>query len=191
MLRKRLALMLGGGALVILTCFVPLNLYANEVNKGQIPADHLAKSYKTLPWGVEIWDVDEAVSHLKSKDKVLWIDTRPNAFFEKGSVRGAVLMPYNKTGEKGNELTKEKLGAALAAAGMSKNSTKIVFFCQGPKCHRSYNAAYITVTQWGFDPKNVIWFRDGYPTLFKKVKETPKLKRRAKRYISNDGISQL
>ena len=191
MLRKRLALMLGVCALVTLTCFGPLNLYAKEVHKGKIPTDHLAKSLEALPWGAEIWDVDEALSHLKSKDKILWIDTRPNTFFEKGSVRGAVLMPYNKTGEKGNELTKEKLEAALASAGISKSSVKIVFFCQGPRCHRSYNASYIAVTQWGFDPKNVIWFRDGYPTLFKKVKDTPILKRKAKKYISNDGISQM
>ena len=191
MLRKRMVVMLGICALVTLTCLGPLNLYANEVFKGQIPADHLAKSYKELPWGVEIWDVDEAVYHLKSKDKVLWIDTRPKTFFEKGSICGAVLMPYNKSGEKGNELTKEKLDAALASAGLSKNSAKIVFFCQGPKCHRSYNAAHIAVTQWGFDPKNVIWYRDGYPTLFIKVKNTPKLKRKAKKYINKDGISQM
>jgi len=100
-------------------------------------------------------------------------------------------MPYNKSGANGNDMTKDKLEAAITAAGLSKYSAKLVFFCQGPKCHRSYNAAFIAVTEWGFKAKNVIWYRDGYPILFKEVKNNPKMKRKAKRYISDDGITQL
>ncbi|MBU1139295.1 MAG: hypothetical protein KKA76_09985, partial [Proteobacteria bacterium] len=36
-------------------------LMAQEVDKGKIPEDQLAKSYKKLACGANIWDVDEAV----------------------------------------------------------------------------------------------------------------------------------
>jgi len=188
MLRKRFSLII-----VALSVFAFLStpLFAAEVNKGAIPADHIAKSCKVLPWGVKVWDVQEAVSHLKAKESVLWIDTRPKSFFKKGTVRGALLMPYNKSGAAGNEMTADKLEAAVKAAGMSKEMAKVVFFCQGPKCHRSYNAAYIAVSQWGYKAENIVWYRGGYPSLFKEVKKNSKLKRKAKRYISDEGIAQL
>jgi rhodanese-related sulfurtransferase len=167
------------------------SVYAAEVNKGGIPTEHLNKSCKALPWGVVVWDVPEVIPALKAKEEILWVDTRPESFFQKGTVRGAVLLPYNKTGENGNVMTKETLDAAIKSGGFSRDSVKLVFFCQGPKCHRSYNAAYVAVTQWDFDAKNVIWFRDGYPILFDEVKSNPKLKRKAKRYISDSGMSNL
>ena len=168
-----------------------VSLKAAEVEKGKIPAEHMAKTAKSLPWGGLVWDIDEAVTQLKSKEKALWVDTRPESFFKKGTVRDAVLMPYNKTGSKGNELKKEDLEAAIASAGWSKEAVKIIFFCQGPKCHRSYNASFVTVSEWGFPPENIIWFRDGYPNLFKAVKKDSKLKRKAKKYLSDAGMKQL
>jgi len=44
-------------------------LIAAEVDKGKIPADQLAKSYKKLAWDVAIWDTDEAATNLKSGEK--------------------------------------------------------------------------------------------------------------------------
>lgn len=164
---------------------------AEEVGKGKIPADQLASSYKQLPWGSPIWDVKEAVTQLKSDEKVLWIDTRPESFFKKGTVHGAVLLPYNKKEAGDNELTQESLIKALETAGVNKDSGKIIAFCQGPKCHRSYNAAFIAVTEWGYKAENVIWFRAGYPYLLKEIKDNPKLKRKAKKYISDAGVKQL
>lgn len=178
-------------------CIIPLALMltlpatADEVNKGRIPSDHLVKSCKVLPWGVSVWDLDEATASLKAKEKVIWVDTRPESFFKKGTVRNASLMPYNKTGAKGNMLTPEKLQALIEKNGLDKSSAKVAFFCQGPKCHRSYNAAYVAVAEWGYSPENVIWFRDGYPNLFKGIKSDAKLRRRAKAYISQEGMSQL
>jgi len=167
------------------------SLMAAEVDKGQIPGEHLSKAFKELPWGGPVYDVAEAVTQLKSKEKALWVDTRPESFFKQGTVRNAVLMPYNKTGGQGNELKKEDLEAAIASAGLSKEAVKIIFFCQGPKCHRSYNASFVTVTEWGFPPENIIWFRDGYPNLFNTVKKDSKLKRKAKKYLSDAGMKQL
>jgi Rhodanese-like domain len=175
----------------VLCIFFTLTAQAQEVGKGKIPTDQLASSYTNLPWACPIWDVKEALTQLKSDEKVLWVDTRPESFFKKGTVRGAVLFPYNKKEVPDNALTKETLAAALTEAGVSKDGGKIIFFCQGPKCHRSYNATFIAVTDWGYKAENVIWFRAGYPHLLKEIKNNPKLKRKAKKYISNAGVKQL
>ena len=167
------------------------SLHASEVDKGAIPGEHLSKSLKKLPCGAAIWDVKEAVTQLKSKDKVLWIDTRPESFFTKGTIRNAILLPYNKTGKKGNDMTEETLAAAISAAGLEKDSATIIFFCQGPKCHRSYNASFIAITQWGYNADNIVWNRAGYPHLMKEVQNNPKLKRKAKKYISDAGVKSL
>lgn len=164
---------------------------AQEVGKGQIPESQLAPSTTQLDWGVAVWDVDDAVKQLKSKDKVLWVDTRPESFFVKGTVRGGVFLQYNRQGESGNDMTQETLDKAVAEAGLDKASAKVIMFCQGPKCHRSYNATFMAVKEWGYAPENVVWFRAGYPLLFEAVKADPKLKRKAKKYISDAGIKAL
>lgn len=164
---------------------------AQEVGKGKIPESQLEKSYRQLDWGVAIWDVDDVVKAKKDGASILWVDTRPASFFSKGTVRDAVSLIYNMKGKEENTLSADSLTAALGEAGMTKENGKIVFFCQGPTCHRSYNATYTSVTEWGFSAGNIIWFREGYPYLFKAVKENAKLKRKAKKYISDDGLSQL
>ncbi len=181
------------GSLVgFLTVFMlVVSSHAQEVAKAKIPPDHLVSSYTKLDWGVPVWDVDEAISQLKSKEKTLWIDTRPESFYKKGTVRGAILLPYNKQGAPGNDMTEETLGKAVSEAGIDKNTHKIVMFCQGPKCHRSYNATFMAVSEWGYKAENIIWFRAGYPLLLKAVKNNPKLKRKAKKYLSDEGIKNL
>jgi len=178
-------------ALAFFCCTLASPLVAAEVDKGKIPADQLAKSYKKLDWGVAIWDTDEAVSNLKKGENILWVDTRPESFFKKGTVSGAVLLIYNKKGKEENTLNPESLDKALADKGIAKDQATVVFFCQGPKCHRSYNASFAAVTEWGYAPEKIIWHREGYPFLFKKVQGDAKLKRKAKRYISDDGVKQL
>jgi len=178
--------------LLMCVALLACTVQAQEVPKGKIPAGHLDTGMKALPWGVAAWDVEDAVKGFKSKDhKILWVDTRPSSFFKQGTIRDAVLLVYNKTGSDypaGEPVcSKESLEAAMAAAG----ADMVVFFCQGPKCHRSYNAAYVAVTDWGMDPASVIWFRGGYPNLFKAVGNSPKLKRKAKRYLSDEGLSKL
>jgi rhodanese-related sulfurtransferase len=164
---------------------------ALEVAKGGIPAEHLAKSFKTLPWGVTVWDTEEAIACLNNQDRVLWIDTRPESFYKQGSVRNAVVLRYDKSGSAENVLTRETLEAALKAAGLEKANAKVVFFCQGPECHRSYNAAFAAVEWWGFKTENVIWFRAGYPLLIQEIQENAKLKRKAATYVSDEAVSTL
>lgn len=180
-------------AILLTTIFSFLTHFAiaEEVGKGKIPADQLAASYKQLPWGSPVWDVKEAIDQLKNDEKVLWIDTRPESFYKKGTVQGAILLPYNKKEAGDNALTEDSLAKALETAGVDKENGKIITFCQGPKCHRSYNATFIAVTEWGYKAENVIWFRAGYPYLFKEIKGNPKLKRKAKKYISDSGVKQL
>lgn len=164
---------------------------AQEVEKGKIPGAQLQTSYKQLDWGVKIWDVEEAVASMKGDSKVLWVDTRPESFFKQGTVRDAVLLVYDKKGAEGNTLTAESLESALKSAGLAKEDTTIAFFCQGPKCHRSYNASFAAVTEWGYAADKVVWFRAGYPYLLKEIQDNPKLKRKAKQYISDAGLTQL
>lgn len=175
----------------LICTFFTFTAQAQEVDKGKIPSDQLATSFKVLAWGSPIWDVEEAVSQLKSKEKVLWVDTRPESFFKKGTVRDAVLLPYNRQSASDNEMTPESLEKAVTDAGLSKDSAKIIMFCQGPKCHRSYNGTYIAVSEWGYKAENIIWFRAGYPLLMKEVKNNPKLKRKAKKYLSDEAVKQL
>lgn len=165
--------------------------FAKEVGKGEIPAAQLESSYKKLDWGAPIWDVQEAIASLDAGEKALWVDTRPASFFGKGSVRGAVDLPFDKTGAADNTLTAESLAAALEKAGLAKGSGKVIFFCQGPTCHRSYNASFVAIKEWGYAPEQIIWFRAGYPDLLQAIKTDDKLKRKAKKYISDEGVKDL
>ena len=82
-----------------------ISLMAGEVGKGKIPADQLSKTFKTLAWGAAIWDVPEAVAALKTGKDTLWVDTRPESFFKKGTVANAVLLIYNKKDKEENNIT--------------------------------------------------------------------------------------
>lgn len=186
---KRLSIQLATSCLVIGMLAAPG--LTQEVEKGKIPAEHLATTFKKLAWGSPVWDVEEALTQLKDESKVLWVDTRPESFFTKGTVQGAILLPYDKQGGTGNVLNQETLDKAVTDAGLNKDSAKIIFFCQGPECHRSYNASFMATTAWGYKPENAIWFRAGYPFLFKAVQENDKLKRKANKYISEEGVKQL
>jgi rhodanese-related sulfurtransferase len=178
--------------------FIPLLLLfsiqiasAADVKKGEIPEDQLAPTYRTLPWGSIIWEVNDAVTALKKGENFLWVDNRPESFFKKGTVSGAVLLVYHNIANPENTLTEESLEKAIIDAGLSKESANIVFFCQGPQCHMSYNATQVAINDWGYSPEKIIWFRGGYPDLLKEVKNDPKLKRKAKKYLSEAGVNQL
>jgi hypothetical protein len=167
------------------------NVLAGEVDKGCIPAEHLSTSCKVLPWGSPVWDVTEAVASINGGEKLLWVDTRPSSFFKQGSVRGAIDLLYDKSDVGGNEFTKASLEQAITKAGYAKDSVKIAIFCQGPECHRSYNAVFTAVKQWGYKPENVIWFRAGYPLLLKEIQADAKLKRKAATYLTDEGAASL
>jgi len=163
-----------------------------EVDKGKIPENFLAASLKALSNGITIWDAGEALKQLETgTPSILYIDTRPADLFRDGSIRGALLMTYHKNetfppAEQATKLTKEKLMAALQKTG----AQKVAFFCQGPKCHRSYNAALRAVQKWGLPSSRVIWFRGGYPEVLKKVLSDPMLKMKKHRYRQGTILSR-
>jgi len=164
---------------------------ANEVDKGGIPETELAATFKTAAWGSPIWDNEEMIKAYNEDAKMLLVDTRPDSFYSKGTLLNAIMLPYDKSGAADNGLTEESLAAAITKAGMSKDSAKIVFFCQGPKCHRSYNASFVAATKWGYKPENVVWFRDGYPNLVKQIQDDAKLKRKASKYLNEEAMKSL
>nr|WP_320014456.1 rhodanese-like domain-containing protein [uncultured Desulfobacter sp.] len=173
--------------------FAPMlqTVSAQDVNKGEIPEEYLSPDYTKLPWGSPVWDEDEAIKALKKNENILWVDTRPESFFKTGTVSGAVLLVYHKKGVAENTLTEASLEKAIADAGLSKDTVTVVFFCQGPQCHMSYNATQVAINDWGYSPEKIVWFRAGYPGLFQMVKDSPKLKRKAKKYLSQEGINRL
>lgn len=175
---------------MLLTALTIISAYAEEVDKGKIPPQQLTATYKQLPWNCPIWDESEAIDALLRGEKVLWVDTRPESFFKAGTIRNAVLLVYDKKDKPENTLTAESLAKALQASNLGADA-KIVFFCQGPECHRSYNATYQAVSAWGYQPDQVIWFRAGYPLLVTAIKNDAKLKRKAKKLISDEGMSGL
>nr|WP_320192269.1 rhodanese-like domain-containing protein [uncultured Desulfobacter sp.] len=161
-----------------------------EVAKGKIPAQFLESSLKMLPSGIAVWDVEEAIVALKDKKtKYLWVDTRPGSFLDIGTTKSAVNLVCDLQGEAipeadaPNAITKDKLLAAMGTIDPDINSVTVIFFCQGPKCHRSYNAALRSVKDYGLGVDQVVWFRGGYPNLEKHILANPKLKRRITKYL--------
>ena len=164
-----------------------------EVKKGAIPLKYLEKAVKVLPSGIEIWDAPEAIAELNKMDaNILWIDTRPQTFVTMGTVKGAVNLVTDKINielpadQKIIELTSERLVMAMKE---KKAGVRVVFFCQGPECHRSYNAALRSINEYGLPVAQVIWFRDGYPGLLEYINADPKLKRKIGNYLQGKVLS--
>lgn len=166
--------------------FFTFSAIAQEVDKGGIPASNLAKSLKTLSNGVAIWDEAEALAALDGKSgAVVWVDTRPKSFFDLGTLKGAILLPYDK---KGREPKGSMTKADLENVQTKNPDAKIVIFCQGPECHRSYNACLRAVSEWGFKATQLVWFRAGYPDLLKAIEADPKLARKKTKYLVGSDI---
>jgi hypothetical protein len=158
-----------------------------EVAKESIPPKYVNKSVKSLPSGITIWDAQEALDALKGGAKILWVDTRPGSFFSSGTVIGAVNLVYDQNDKKAPgeiNMTKELLVEKMQQAG----SQKVAFFCQGPKCHRSYNAALKAIKSYGLQPTQVIWFRAGYPDLLDYIQNNALLKKRITKYLQGTVV---
>ncbi len=194
-------LKLYGGLLVLSICFAGASVWARcteceEVAKSQIPSEYLDPSLKSHPAGFAIWDIEEAIAALKESDgKSLWVDTRPGSFLKIGTVKSVLHLVCDQKGkpvpedQHGPQLTQERLMEAVGKLSSSGDSIKVIFFCQGPKCHRSYNAALRAVNDYSMEPSNIVWFRAGYPNLEKHILDDPKLKRRINRYLQGEVLN--
>ena len=168
-----------------------------EVAKGAIPEKFLDESVKELPSGIKIWDTKEAFAGLENAEaKTLWVDTRPSSFFKQGTIIKAILLVCDLKGkdipaeDKDKAMSKEKLLAEMKKIDADINNVKVVFFCQGPECHRSYNAALRSVSDYGLDVSKIVWHRGGYPNFETHIKNDPKLNRRVTKYLSGTTIDE-
>ncbi|MCK5097385.1 MAG: hypothetical protein KAR45_04740, partial [Desulfobacteraceae bacterium] len=113
-----------------------------------------------------------------------------------GTIKNAVHIVCDLKGtaipasDKANALSKDRLEAEIKKIDPDINSVTVIFFCQGPKCHRSYNAALRSVSEYGMDFTKIVWYRDGYPNLEKYILENPKLKRKISKYLRGDVLNQ-
>ena len=182
---------------IIFTIFLSLiastSIHAQEVEKGQIPAQFLEPTLKKLPSDIAIWDEEETMPALKGETDVLLIDTRPRSFYDDGTFKEAIFLLYHKdeqltdaNKDETDVLTKDSLMKAMEESGKNK----VMFFCQGPKCHRSYNAALRAVSEWGLSPDQVVWGRAGYPVLLQHIQADPKLERKMNKYFKGKVVSQ-
>ena len=172
-------------------------LECSEVAKGKIPDKFLDKAVKILPSSILIWDNEEVIHALKDKNgQYLWVDTRPGSFLKIGTIKNAVNLVCDLNGipipaaDLDNAISKEKLVAEMEKINPDISKVFVIFFCQGPKCHRSYDAAIRSVAEYGFSPSKVVWYRDGYPNLEKEVLDNPKLKKRISKYLMGDVLNQ-
>lgn len=192
MRRKTVTILLAMGIVLLSgTAFAaPECRECEEVAKEKIPEKYLDEGLKLLPSGIAVWDLEEALSAFGHKDaKYLWVDTRPGSFLKLGTIKGAVNLVCDLQGipipeaDAGNAISQEGLLAEMKKIAPDIHDVTVVFFCQGPKCHRSYNAALRSVREYGLGVDKVVWFRGGYPNLEKHILQDPKLKRRIKKYL--------
>lgn len=91
-----------------------------------------------------------------------FIDVRKDDdYSETGTIPSAIHLEYqfqnaSYTGK--TELTGPRIKAIL------KEKKGVIFFCNGPKCSRSFNAAIAAVYHWGIPADRVKWFRRGAPS---------------------------
>lgn len=74
------------------------------------------------------------------------------------SLPGAIWLPGAGRGQSLQDAVQEQLGSTLKAATKGERGRPLVFFCQGPQCWLSYNAALRAVAL-GYDA--VYWYRGG------------------------------
>lgn len=89
---------------------------------------------------------EDVIDLIESSDDLVVIDARKNSDREKGWIEGSVGLPNTETN-----------ADSLAKVLPSKN-TPVVFYCNGVKCGRSYDAAKIAL---GHGYSKIYWFRGG------------------------------
>ncbi|QQP90123.1 rhodanese-like domain-containing protein [Skermanella sp. TT6] len=88
--------------------------------------------------GARTVDADGVLALIESTPTLVLFDNRREADFREGHIEGAIrLIDDDMTGPE----VLAKLGAAPA--------TPVLFYCNGPKCARAYNAARLAVG-WGY-----------------------------------------
>jgi len=96
------------------------------------------------------------------KNGALMVDARKYSEYAEERIKGAVSAVYKEKGGNKNRIPHfNPKGEKLNMKNIPANKNmKIITYCNGPHCWRSFKAA-VTLTKMGY--KNVYWMRDGIP----------------------------
>jgi len=100
----------------------------------------------SLP-GATVVDADQVKAMIDKKEKVLVVDARVESEYKEAHLPGAVNIPQPKM-----DALKDRLPA--------DKTHPLLFYCNGPKCWKSYRASKKAL-EWGYT--QVYWFRGGIP----------------------------
>ncbi|MCK5876638.1 MAG: rhodanese-like domain-containing protein [Candidatus Marithrix sp.] len=104
----------------------------------------------------------------KGDNSILVIDSRAIDWVVKGSIPGAVNIPWDiLSGEKSSipivrKLLREQIGVNVDHDGkfFFKNAKTLVIFCNGPWCNKSHDNI-VTLLEFGYPPEKLKWYRGG------------------------------
>lgn len=108
--------------------------------------------------GMKLISLEEAKKMYDQK--ILFVDTRTKMKFAEGHIKGAIFSDYNHAKENKKVDGDTSLDKFDITDLPKDKSTKIVFYCQGAGCWKSYSYAR-AAEKTGY--KNSYWFRDGLP----------------------------
>jgi PQQ-dependent catabolism-associated CXXCW motif protein len=105
--------------------------------------------------GGRVVTTPELISMLQSGQRVVLVDVLPGPH---PTIPGALMLPDAGFGQSFDDQVQQQLKAALDQAMAGNPATPVIFFCQGPQCWLSHNAA-LRAIKLGF--ANVGWYRGG------------------------------
>ena len=105
---------------------------------------------------------------VKNIGKMKIYDVRKKAEYADGSIFSATWVPYNEKSQKMVKFYADEVGKKEVAKWKKKNlprftknkKEKIIVFCSGDYCWKSYKTAVLLVKQ-GY--QNIYWYRGGFP----------------------------
>lgn len=142
------------------------NRLSSEFTKTSRPCPPFCIQPMQLAQGVETYGELEVISFLETKvadGSGLLIDTRLPEWFDKGSIPGAINLPY-ATLEENNPYRDEilrALGAVDSSGAWSFDGVfSLALFCNGPWCEQSTRAVR-ALLQAGYPPEKIKYYRGG------------------------------
>ncbi len=137
-------------------CKVASAAYSEGVVKECEKLKALKNDNKDMPAslpGIKEITGDELKKWMDGKKKIVIMDNRPKAEYDKEHITGAVLVPVDDLMKDSKIIDK-----------YNKNDS-VINYCNGVKCWRS-PATTLLLKELGF--KNIYWYRNGLPDWIKK-----------------------
>lgn len=116
--------------------------------------------------GVETVGELEVISFLQnqvSNGTGLLIDARVPDWYAKGTIPGAVNVPFSTLGPESGYQSQilQALGASESGGGLDfSNALELTIFCNGPWCGQSHHAI-AALTEAGYPPEKIKYYRGG------------------------------